>query len=195
MTTGLNATTFDNLQLGAGVFLTGVDPQQARNADELRLLVAEAIADNTRCLGATRGGGSFECVPEIRHMEADGLRGPCVGATVNDGWRVTLRGTMLAVTAKSFAWALAAADVVVNGQMTEVTPRMDIADTDYLPRLCWAGDTSRGMVLIELHNALNVKGAVLSFTDKGEGTMPFEFVAHSVMGQEEHAPCRVLFFE
>ena len=71
-----------------------------------------------------------------------------------------------------------------------------IEDTDYIPRLCWVGDTSRGFVLIELTQALNLSGANFTFTDKGEGTLPFEFQAHLASGDDDgYAPFRILFFD
>ena len=95
MTTGLNPATFENLQLGAGLFLKNFDDSSAGSATELRLLLAAAIESGEGVIGATRGGGSFQCVPAFRAIEADGLRSPAVGATVNDGWTVNLTGTML----------------------------------------------------------------------------------------------------
>ena len=41
MTTGLNPATFENLQLGAGLFLKNFDDSSAGSATELRLLLAE----------------------------------------------------------------------------------------------------------------------------------------------------------
>ena len=93
MTTGLNPATFENLQLGAGLFLKNFDDSSARSATELRLLLAAAIESGEGIIGATRGGGSFQCTPALRSIEADGLRSPAVGATVNDGWTVKLTGT------------------------------------------------------------------------------------------------------
>lgn len=196
MTTGLNANTFENLQLGAGVFLMNMDLTGMDTAEKIRLKAAEAVAQNTMCLGATRGGGSFHCVPEWRQVEADGLRTPCVGSTVLDGWNIKLTGTLLEATPGAFAALMGAVDVTTSGSMTTLRPRMTLTEEDHIPTLCWVGDTARGMVLIELTHALNMKGMVLNFTDKGEGTMPFEFAAHALPGDEDdHAPCRVIFFD
>lgn len=195
MTTGLNAATFDNLQLGAGVFLKNMNLAGADTLDKLKALCASAVADNEKCLGATRGGGSFKCVPVLRQVEADGMRVPCVGATVLDGWDIRLNGTLLESRPETFAALMTAAEVTKSGGVTTLKPKMTLTEEDHIPSLCWVGDTSRGMVLIELSNALNMKGMVLNFADKGEGTTPFDFMAHALPEDGDECPCRVVFFE
>ncbi len=196
MITGLNPATFEKLQLNAGLFLQGFDFSSATTAAQLRLLVADAISEGSCVIGATRGGGTFQCTPSLRSIEADGLRSPTVGATVNDGWTVKLSGTMLEITPENFAAALICADVDRQGSLTTLRIRSQVSQEDYIPSLCWIGDTSRGFVLIELTNALNMKGAAFTFTDKGEGTLPFEFQAHQAPGEDEaYAPCRIVFFD
>ena len=83
-----------------------------------------------------------------------------------------------------------------GGKMHTIRVRTDIADGDYIPKLCWVGDTSEGFVLIELSNALNITGANFTFTDKGEGTLPVEFTAHQAsLDDMEYAPCQIVFFD
>ena len=67
---------------------------------------------------------------------------------------------------------------------------------DYLDSLCWIGDISDGsLILIELDNAFNTADFSMTFTDKSEGTMTFEFHARQadVMDYDK-APFRVVFF-
>lgn len=196
MMTGLTPKTFERLQLNAGVFLVDFAYSTAKNAAELKTLVATAIASDEKCLGATRGGGSFECTPETRIVEADGMRYAYVGSTLNDVWKVVLKTTLLETTPSNFAKALMCADVDKNGSVTTVRVRTQIEDTDYIPSLCWVGDTSKGMVLIKLDNALNLTGATFTFSDKGEGTLPVEFQAHQAdLEDQEYAPFEIVFFD
>ena len=74
MMTGLNSRTFEHLQLGAGLFIKDFNPDAASTAAELKALLAQRIESGEGLLGATRGGGSFQCKPALRHIEADGLR-------------------------------------------------------------------------------------------------------------------------
>lgn len=83
-----------------------------------------------------------------------------------------------------------------SGSKTTIKIRTDLKETDYIEKLCWFGDTSQGVVLIALDNALNTTGMTLTFTDKGEGTLPFEFHAHqSSVENMEYAPCEIIFFD
>lgn len=197
MMTGLTPKTFENLQLNAGVFLANFEYSTAKDAATLKALVATAIEEGTGLLGATRGGGSFECTPSTRNIEADGMRYPFKGSTVNDMWTVKLKTTLLEPTPDNFVRALMSADVETTSDkgMTTVTVRTDIADTDYIPSICWIGDTSKGYVMIALDNVLNMAGASFTFTDKGEGTIPVEFQAHQAnLNDQEHAPFKIIFF-
>lgn len=196
MVTGLRAETFEKLQLDAGVFLKNFNYDTATDKATLKDLIATALEANTGVLGATRGGGSFECTPEVRTIEADGMRYPFKGSTVNDMWAVKLKTTLLETTPENFADTLMCADITTEGGKTTVRVRTSIADTDYIPSLCWIGDTSKGYVLIKLDNALNLTGATFTFTDKGEGTLPVEFQAHNAsLEDQEHAPFEIVFFD
>lgn len=196
MITGLRPETFDNLQLNAGVFLFNFDASQHKDAGALEDAVLAALEDGSQIMGATIGGGSFNATPSIRQIEADGMRYPVVGSTVNDMWTVNLSTTMKEVTPENFKRALLSCDLVKNGSVTTLTVRTDITPTDYIPKLSWVGDTSRGFALIELDNVLNVSGASFTFTDKGEGKIPVEFQAHlDDITKMDTAPFRVIFFD
>ena len=118
------------------------------------------------------------------------------GSSVNDRWVVKLASTLIEITPENFKRALAPADLTENGSVVTLRVRTDIKDEDYIPKLSWVGGTSKGFVLIELDNALNTTGASFTFTDKGEGTLPFEFEAHhSSLEDQEYAPCRLMFFD
>lgn len=196
MITGLRSATYDHLQLNAGLFLLGFDWSNANTAEALKAAIDAFVTEGEGVIGATRGGGTFQATPAMRNIEADGLRAPHKRGTVNDGWTVKLTGTMLEFTAENMARALATTTVTTESGVKKIRLRTKIEESDYIPKLCWIGDTSKGFALIEIENALNVNGATFTFTDKGEGTLPFEFQAHQedVLAQEE-APCTILYFE
>ena len=128
-------------------------------------------------------------------IEADGLRTAAVGAMVNDGWTVRMKGTMMEITPGNFRAALSMAEQADDGKFTTVRARMNVTEGDFIDKLCWVGDTSRGYLMIELSNALNMTGAELRFADRSEGKMPFEFQAHVSDMDEEYAPFRAVFLE
>jgi len=68
---GYTEKTAENLLLDAGAFFINFDIEE----DDFD----SAVADG-KLLGATRGGGSFSAVPEIRAIEVDGVHGKCFAA-------------------------------------------------------------------------------------------------------------------
>lgn len=200
MVTGLRPETFENLQLNAGVFLKNFSYEGVDSAATLETKILEALeAGGDKILGATIGGGSFQMTPSIRQIEADGMRYPIKGSTVNDMWTVKLTGTMKECRPENFKDALICADLEEDESKPNIKKlkvRTDIKGEDYIPSLCWVGDTAKGFVMIDIKNALNLTGANFTFTDKGEGSLPFEFQAHAAdLKSMEHAPVEIIFFD
>lgn len=192
MTTGLTPQTFENLQLNAGCFVAGVALSAIKSVSDLKAALTSAMNDPEKWLGATRGGGTFQCTPTIRNIEADGKRSEFVGSSVNDGWTVKLSTTLLEATPENFKRVLLSADVETSGSVTTIKPRTAIKPEDYINPVAWVGDTAYGLTAIEMDNVLNLAGATFTFTDKGEGTIPVEFTAHQAnLENQEYAPCRV----
>lgn len=198
MTTGLRASTFENLQLNAGMFLANFDYSTATDAATLgaRLKTEREKTSGSALIGATRGGGTFVCTPNTRSIEADGKREEWKGSSVNDGWTIKLTTTLLEINATNLKRSFGTADVTDTEKKHTIKIRTDIKDADYIDSLVWVGDTSKGYVLIAIKNALNTAGATLTWTDKGEGTIPVEFTAHQDgLETDGYAPCEVIFFD
>ena len=197
MVTPCRTETFQNLQLNAGAFLIGFDYSTYANATTLRTALSTALQDETKLLGATRGGGSFVVTQEIREPEVDGKRYGFKGGAFVDSVDAYLSGTLVEIRPQSFANILATGEATTNGQKTTVKMHTAIQDNDYIDSLVWVGDMSDGgLVLISLKNALNNNGMTLTFTDKGEGTIPFEFHAHQDTVEDyNYAPFEVIFLE
>lgn len=198
MTTGLRASTFENLQLNAGMFLANFDYSTATDAATLGALLKteREKTSGSALIGATRGGGTFVCTPTTRSIEADGKREEWKGSSVNDGWTIKLTTTLLEINATNLKRSFGTADVTDTEKKHTIKIRTDIKDADYINSLVWVGDTSKGYVLIAIKNALNTAGATLTWTDKGEGTIPVEFTAHQDgLETDGYAPCEVIFFD
>lgn len=198
MTTGLRASTFENLQLNAGMFLANFAYSTATDAAALGALLKteREKTSGSALIGATRGGGTFVCTPNTRSIEADGKREEWKGSSVNDGWTIKLTTTLLEINATNLKRSLGTADVTDTEKKHTIKIRTDIKDADYIDSLVWVGDTSKGYVLIAIKNALNTAGATLTWTDKGEGTIPVEFTAHQDgLESNGYAPCEVIFFD
>jgi hypothetical protein len=198
MTTGLRASTFENLQLNAGMFLANFDYSTATDAATLGALLKteREKTSGSALIGATRGGGTFVCTPNTRSIEADGKREEWKGSSVNDGWTIKLTTTLLEINATNLKRSFGTADLTDTEKKHTIKIRTDIEDADYIDSLVWVGDTSKGYVLIAIKNALNTAGATLTWTDKGEGTIPVEFTAHQDgLETDGYAPCEVIFFD
>ena len=198
MTTGLRASTFENLQLNAGMFLANFDYSTATDAATLGALLKteREKTSGSALIGATRGGGTFVCTPNTRSIEADGKREEWKGSCVLVGWTIKLTTTLLEINATNLKRSFGTADVTDTEKKHTIKIRTDIEDADYIESLVWVGDTSKGYVLIAIKNALNTAGATLTWTDKGEGTIPVEFTAHQDgLETDGYAPCEVIFFD
>ena len=146
------------LQLGEGMLLCGFDLDKALSSRDPLDCMAEAVADDTKRIGTTCGGGIFRAVPREFDPESGSHRLPFAGSIRLIDWRVTLSGTMLDVTPENLA-RLLPSDTEMTERVTTLTPKQARKP---LSRLCWIGTTSRGLLLIELRNPLCISGASLT---------------------------------
>lgn len=197
MTSPIRSDAFNNLQLNAGVFLVNYDYSSITDSTALKTAIASALSTPANILGVTRGGGSFTVTRETRTPEVDGMRYPFKGADFVDSVDAYLSGTLLEVVPNNFKLLLGTGDVATSGKKTTITMHTAVQSTDYITHLCWVGDLADGRaVLIELDNAFNTADFSLTFTDKGEGTMTFEFHARQAsVSDYDNAPFRVVFFD
>ena len=197
MTSPIRSDAFNNLQLNAGVFLVNYDYSSITDSTALKTAIATALSTPANILGVTRGGGSFTVTRETRTPEVDGMRYPFKGADFVDSVDAYLSGTLLEVVPNNFKLLLGTGDVSTSGKKTTITMHTAVRSTDYISHLCWVGDLADGRaVLIELDNAFNTADFSLTFTDKGEGTMTFEFHARqAAVNDYDNAPFRVVFFD
>jgi len=189
--------TFQNLQLNAGAFLIGFAYSEYTDATALRTALTTALQDSTKLLGATRGGGTFVVTSEIREPDVDGKRYRFKGGAFVDSVDAQLTGTLVEIRPEIFAKVLATGESTTSGKKTTVKMHTAIQETDYIDSLVWVGDMSDGgLVLIALKNALNNNGMTLTFTDKGEGVIPFEFHAYqNAVEDYDYAPFEVIFLD
>lgn len=197
LTSPIRSEAFQNLQLNAGVFLVGFDYSNVADSNALKTAISTALATPAKILGVTRGGGSFTVTKEIRTPDVDGMRYPFKGADFVDSVDAYMSGTLLEVVPNNFKLLLGTGDVATSGKKTTITMHTAIENADYISHLAWVGDIADGRaVLIELDNAFNTADFSLTFTDKGEGTMTFEFHARQAsVNDYDNAPFRVIFFD
>ena len=206
LTTPLRSETFENLQLNAGIFIKNLaysGTGAPADSTALKTLISGIIAGTQTgkgdIIGATRGGGTFVVTREIREPDIDGRRYPFKGGKFVDSADARLTTTLVEITKDNVLMALAmpASAATTSGKVTTIKMHTEIASGDYIDNLCWCGDLADGrMVLICLKNALNTADFNLTFTDKGEGTLPIEVHAHQAdVDDYDEAPFEIVFFD
>ena len=198
LTSPIRPDAFKELQLNAGICLVDFNHSTIATADALKTAIASAVTAGTNILGVTRGGGTFTVTKEIRTPEVDGVRYAFKGQDFIDSADAYLSGTLLEVNAINFKRLLSTGESVTDGKKTTVTMHTAVnPETDYIPSLVWVGDIADGrLIMVVLDNAFNTADFSLTFTDKGEGTMPFEFHARQEnVNDYDKAPFKVIFFD
>lgn len=177
--TQIPATTFEELQLNAGVFLADFDPETG-------------TLENTDILGATSGGANFtDSVTYIDYGEdIDNCPRNTKELKQIDTREVTISGTFLTVDTERAKSLCAAADVSAN----KITPRDTLLPTDFAD-IWWVGDysdkngkTNGGFIAIHLINALSTGGFSLQSGDKAKGQFAFTYTAHYSITAPETVP-------
>ena len=180
--TKIPETTFQNLQLNAGVLLSSFNPSSATVANE-------------SIIGATTGGVNFTATPTFSDYGEDIDNCPKNMKELKklDAWEISMSGTYVTVDANAVKALVGAADV--SGD--KITPRNDLELTDFTD-IWWVGDysdkngeTNGGFVAIHMMNALSTGGFAIQSSDNGKGNFAFTYTAHYSMSAQETVPFEV----
>lgn len=196
MITAARAEGFKHVVLNVGALFQNFDYSAITTAEALKTALNTALADEAKCLGMTRGGGSFSTSREMRQIEADGLRYRYVGDTLTDSVDATLNFTFIEFSPKNIKMGLTAADSTTTGEKTVIQPRTRIKKGDYINNLVLATDMNDGgVMLIAFKNALNTADFTVTYTDKGEATYPLELHPYQDnLDDFDEAPFEILIF-
>ena len=183
--TKIPETTFQNLQLNAGVLLSSFNPASATVSDE-------AI------IGATTGGINFTATPTYTDFGEDIDNCPKNMKELKklDSWEAKCSGTFVTVNTAVAKSLIGAADIG-SSDTTKVTPRNDLAQADFSD--IWIvgdysdknGDTNGGFIAIHMMNALSTGGFQIKTADKEKGQFAFEYTAHYSMSAQDTVPFEV----
>ena len=180
--TKIPETTFQNLQLNAGVLLSAFDPGTAEVANE-------------SIIGATTGGVNFTATPTFSDYGEDIDNCPKNMKELKklDAWEISMSGTYITVDANAVKSLVGAADVSGN----KITPRNDVLLSDFTD-VWWVGDysdkngeTNGGFVAIHMMNALSTGGFAIQSSDNGKGNFAFTYTAHYSMDAQDTVPFEV----
>ena len=180
--TKIPETTFENIQLNAGVLLSTFNPESATVANE-------------SIIGATTGGVNFTATPTFSDYgeDIDNCPKNMMELKKLDSWEISMGGTYVTVDANAVKSLVGAADVSGN----KITPRNDVLLSDFTD-VWWVGDysdkngeTNGGFVAIHMMNALSTGGFAIKSSDNGKGNFAFTYTAHYSMGAQETVPFEV----
>lgn len=170
-------STFEEMQLDAGVILTSFTPATPTTPDDEDIVCA------------TTGGINVSCVPTYSDLGEDVDNCPTNTKELKhlDGWDCTMSFTSLGTSPTAIRLALGAADIDTL-DTTKVTPRKDLKQTDFSD-LWWVGDRADGgQVAVCLKNALSTGGFVLQTTKNGKGQISVELTGHVSINAQTTMP-------
>ena len=183
--TKIPADTFKQLQINAGVILSGFTP-------------ATGTFEAEDQIGATTGGITFAATPTFSDYGEDVDNCPKNTLELKrlDDVDVKCSGTFVTVTTTSAKSLMAAADIDGTDE-TKVVPRRDLDSADF--KDIWLvgdysdknGATNGGFIAIRLMNALSTGGFQLKTSDKNKGQMAFEYTAHYSISKQDVVPYEV----
>ena len=183
--TQIPANTFKELQLNAGILTSNFAP-------------TTGTVESNAMLGATSGGVSFTATPTYTDLgdDIDNCPKNMMELKKLESWEVKMSGTFLTVNTAQAKSLVAAADIG-GSDTTKVTPRNDVALTDFND-IWWIGDysdkngaTNGGYIAIHMMNALSTGGFQLQSGDKAKGQFAFEYTAHYSMDAADTVPFEI----
>lgn len=179
--TKIPESTFNDLQLNAGVLLTSFDP-------------AKPTVDAAAILGATSGGVNITAVPSFTDFGDDIDNCPKNMKELKklESWEIKASGTFVSANGALVKRLAAAADH--DESSNKVSLRNDLSGEDFSD-LWWVGDYSDkngdkngGFIACHMSNALSTGGFSLQSGDKAKGQFAFEFMAHYSIAAQDVVP-------
>lgn len=185
---GFTTETAKSLLLNAGAYFKNFNV----GTDDFDSAVAAG-----KLIGATKGGGEFSAVPEIRQIEVDGVAGRAKGLETIDSWDIYLKANVLEVKEATIQSGLAASSVdsSTNTDYDIITASNNLEVSDYIDNITWVGTLSGSdkPVIIQIFNALNTEGLKFSTTDKAEATISLTFYAHYTQDDLDTPPFKIYY--
>ena len=182
---GFTTETAQRLMMDAGAFYKGLLSTEFGALPEAKLL------------GATRGGGTFNAVPELRDIPVDGVKGRAQGLKVLDSWDINMSVNLLEVTVESLQTALGAStvDSTTNEDYDIIKGKNTIEEEDYVDNITYVGKLSGSdkPVIIQMFNVYNSNGLSFSRVDKDESVITMELHAHYTADELETPPFAIYY--
>lgn len=170
-------STFNELQLDAGILLKTFDPTNVADPADADIITA------------TTGGINIVCEPTYSDFGEDVDNCPNNTKELKhlDGWNCTFSTTALGTSPAAIKMMLGAADID-GTNASKIVPRADLEQTDFAD-LWWVGDKADGgLVAIKLINALSTGGYSLQTTKNGKGQTSITLTGHVSITNQKTVP-------
>lgn len=173
--TKIPESTFNELQLDAGILLKTFDP-------------ASPTVTDANIICATTGGISITATPTYSDFGEDVDNCPVNMKELKhlDSWECTIGFTALNVSDAIIKLALGAA--TTTSQSHKTVPNRNVDDDDF-GDIWWVGDRSDGgLVAVKLINALSTSGLSLQTTKNGKGQLAVTLTGHVSISAQDTMP-------
>lgn len=176
-------TTFDELQLDAGVLLNNFT------------VTAPAI-ENENIITATTGGIQITATPTYSDLGSDVDNCPENTKELKhlDGWEISVSTTALGTSPELVAMALGAAtteeisSTEPNLKGKKITPNRDLEQTAFKDLWWVGGKANGGFVAAKFMNALSTGGFNLQTTKNGKGQFSLTITCHPSIETQDVVP-------
>ncbi len=176
----VKSDAFSTLQFGAGNLLN--------DTFELDDGALPSSIPDSMIISSTKSGIKASCVPTFTDLGEDIDNCPKNTKELKqlDSWEAKFEATLMEMSATTAKLAFGCADETGG----VVTPRAEVAQTDFAT-VWWIGKTLDGKyALIELINALSDGGFSFQSTDKSKGELAVSLVGHTTVTDESLVPMR-----
>lgn len=173
--TKIPENTFSALQLDAGLLLKTFNVTTPNVKDE-------------DIITATTGGINVVCQPSFSDLgeDVDNCPNNMMELKKLESWECTVSFTAIGTSAELIKLSLGCADI--DSATSKITPRADLAQTDFSD-LWWVGDRADGgFVAIQIKNALSTEGFSLQTTKNGKGQISCTITGHLSLTAQDVVP-------
>lgn len=180
--TKIPTSTFDELQVEAGVLLKNFDVETGNFADE-------------DILTATTGGIQLNIKPSFSDYGDDVDNCPVNTRELKmiDDIEVSVSTTAINISEDNIMYMLGAADK--DAETGAITPRKTLALTDFKD-IWYVGDLANGgYIAMKISNALSTDGFSLKTSKKGKGAFALTLTGHYSIDNVDDVPCEIYLGE
>ena len=170
-------STFEDMQLDAGVLLKTFNPS------------SPSAPSDSDIITATTGGINVVCKPNFSDLgeDVDNIPNNMKELKKLESWDCSMSTTALGTSPELIKMQLGCADID-GSDSSKIVPRAELRQTDFSD-LWWVGDKADGgMVAVQLKNALSTEGFSLQTTKNGKGTSSLTITGHVSINAQSEVP-------